>query len=274
MERQYSEGEPQGDGAVTSTTFGFTSELDMSSARAGQTPGGAPSALHLVPLDQLATPTADAPCADGFLTASDGFLSSGSLALPAAGDDALLSWRSCAAVHSLSLDGASEGCAGLRSGSFLDPRSRSFVEPRSRSFVEPRSGSFVDPRRDMTLQQLHAAIGSIMSTDEELYAKLQAGLRGISSLAQETRELVVTRDVTGATTINQYVVVKTLGRGSFGKVKLCLNTLDGRLYAVKARWGRASSAGGGGGRALQALRCLCGSSQLQRHILEASKRPC
>ncbi|EFJ50738.1 serine/threonine protein kinase 3, partial [Volvox carteri f. nagariensis] len=34
--------------------------------------------------------------------------------------------------------------------------------------------------------------------------------------------------------INQYVVVKTLGRGAFGKVKLCLNTLDGQLYAVKA----------------------------------------
>ena len=38
--------------------------------------------------------------------------------------------------------------------------------------------------------------------------------------------------------INQYVVVKTLGRGAFGKVKLCLNTLDGQLYAVKVRvWG-------------------------------------
>ena len=35
--------------------------------------------------------------------------------------------------------------------------------------------------------------------------------------------------------MNQYVVVKTLGRGSFGKVKLCLNTMDGLMYAVKVR---------------------------------------
>ena len=35
------------------------------------------------------------------------------------------------------------------------------------------------------------------------------------------------------------MVVKTLGRGSYGKVKLCLNTLDGQLYAIKARvWGK------------------------------------
>lgn len=41
------------------------------------------------------------------------------------------------------------------------------------------------------------------------------------------------RDKTGATVINQYVVVKTLGRGAFGKVKLCLNTVDNQLYAIK-----------------------------------------
>lgn len=68
-----------------------------------------------------------------------------------------------------------------------------------------------------------------------MYAKLQAGLQGINSLAKETKRLLVKRDVTGATCINQYVVVKTLGRGSFGKVKLCFNTLDGHLYAIKVR---------------------------------------
>jgi hypothetical protein len=81
--------------------------------------------------------------------------------------------------------------------------------------------------------QLQRAIEKIMVSDGEMYAKLQAGLKGIHSLARETDRLTVARDVTGATCINQYVVVKTLGRGSYGKVKLCLNTLDGQLYAIK-----------------------------------------
>jgi hypothetical protein len=81
--------------------------------------------------------------------------------------------------------------------------------------------------------QLQRAIEKIMVSDGEMYAKLQAGLKGIHSLARETDRLTVARDVTGATCINQYVVVKTLGRGSYGKVKLCLNTLDGHLYAIK-----------------------------------------
>ncbi|KAF6252984.1 kinase-like domain-containing protein [Scenedesmus sp. NREL 46B-D3] len=75
-----------------------------------------------------------------------------------------------------------------------------------------------------------------------MYAKLQAGLKGIHSLARETDRLTVARDVTGATCINQYVVVKTLGRGSYGKVKLCLNTLDGHLYAIKPAAAAAAAA--------------------------------
>jgi hypothetical protein len=87
----------------------------------------------------------------------------------------------------------------------------------------------------MSLLQLQRAIEKIMVSDGEMYAKLQAGLKGIHSLARETSKLTVARDVTGATCINQYVVVKTLGRGSYGKVKLCLNTFDGQLYAIKVR---------------------------------------
>ncbi len=58
-----------------------------------------------------------------------------------------------------------------------------------------------------------------------------------ATYTQETTKLDFGRDASGATVINQYVVVKTLGRGAFGKVKLCLNTLNGQLYAVKV--GRA-----------------------------------
>jgi hypothetical protein len=120
--------------------------------------------------------------------------------------EALLSWRQ-KALGSFSMDGASD-TGNLRSASF-------------------------DSRRNMTLQQLQKAIKDIMLTDGEMYAKLEAGLQGIGSLARETKQLRMNRDVTGATCINQYVVVKTLGRGSFGKVKLCLNTVDGQLYAIK-----------------------------------------
>ncbi|GAB4817522.1 hypothetical protein N2152v2_004568 [Parachlorella kessleri] len=38
----------------------------------------------------------------------------------------------------------------------------------------------------------------------------------------------------GTTFLNQYVVVDTLGRGTYGNVKLCLNVTDDTLYAVKA----------------------------------------
>ena len=37
----------------------------------------------------------------------------------------------------------------------------------------------------------------------------------------------------GCTFVNQYVVVKTLGQGAYGKVKLCLNSEDHNLYALK-----------------------------------------
>lgn len=86
-----------------------------------------------------------------------------------------------------------------------------------------------------SLVSLQKTVESLMLQDNEVMRKVQASMRGISSLAKETNKLEVGRDATGATCINQYVVVKTLGRGSFGKVKLCLNTLDGQLYAVKVR---------------------------------------
>lgn len=37
----------------------------------------------------------------------------------------------------------------------------------------------------------------------------------------------------GTTFINNYIVVDTLGRGTFGKVKLCLNAADDQLVAIK-----------------------------------------
>lgn len=37
------------------------------------------------------------------------------------------------------------------------------------------------------------------------------------------------------TFVNQYVVIKYLGKGANGRVFLCLDMCDTRLYAVKAR---------------------------------------
>ena len=58
----------------------------------------------------------------------------------------------------------------------------------------------------------------------------------------------------GVAFINEYAMVKTLGRGSFGEVKLALNTLDQQLYALKllpkTRRGRR---GAGRGPGLQPL---------------------
>ncbi|KAG7673052.1 hypothetical protein Ndes2526B_g05377 [Nannochloris sp. 'desiccata'] len=50
--------------------------------------------------------------------------------------------------------------------------------------------------------------------------------------AAPTERLTVTK-IGGCTLVNQYLVVQYLGRGTSGKVYLCIDVLDRRLYAVK-----------------------------------------
>lgn len=61
--------------------------------------------------------------------------------------------------------------------------------------------------------------------------------------------------------VNQYLVVKFLGRGACGKVFLCLNTYDLRLYAMKVRDARQPRVLGGRNRTRGLLpprsRCKC-----------------
>ncbi|KAL2644571.1 hypothetical protein R1flu_012158 [Riccia fluitans] len=52
-------------------------------------------------------------------------------------------------------------------------------------------------------------------------------------LLHTTNRLRRTTDSVGLKYVNQYIVIKILGRGTYGKVKLCLNTMDCKLYAVK-----------------------------------------
>jgi hypothetical protein len=132
--------------------------------------------------------------------------------------------------HAAAGGGAASTFGGSSVGGFA-ARAGSTAGGGRRASCDPVSSG-----QQMSLLQLQRAIEKIMVSDGEMYAKLQAGLKGIHSLARETNRLTVARDVTGATCINQYVVVKTLGRGSYGKVKLCLNTFDGQLYAIKVGW--------------------------------------
>lgn len=55
---------------------------------------------------------------------------------------------------------------------------------------------------------------------------------------RETTTLRIDK-VKGCMFVNQYLVVRFLGRGACGKVFLCLNTYDLRLYAMKVGGGGA-----------------------------------
>ena len=49
---------------------------------------------------------------------------------------------------------------------------------------------------------------------------------------RETKSLKLAK-LRGCTFVNQYVVIKYLGRGACGRVFLCMDMNDNRLYAVK-----------------------------------------
>ena len=49
---------------------------------------------------------------------------------------------------------------------------------------------------------------------------------------RETTSLKLAK-LRGCTFVNQYVVIKYLGRGACGRVFLCMDMTDNRLYAVK-----------------------------------------
>ena len=59
-------------------------------------------------------------------------------------------------------------------------------------------------------------------------------MRGLSQLraCRETASLKLAK-LRGCTFVNQYVVIKYLGRGACGRVFLCMDMTDNRLYAVK-----------------------------------------
>ena len=58
-------------------------------------------------------------------------------------------------------------------------------------------------------------------------------------MCRETGRLRLAK-LAGVTFVNQYVVIKYLGKGANGRVFLCLDMADTRLYAVKVRTAAAS----------------------------------
>ncbi len=54
----------------------------------------------------------------------------------------------------------------------------------------------------------------------------------LRSCIRETHSLRLAK-LRGVTFVNQYVVIKYLGKGANGRVFLCLDMCDSRLYAVK-----------------------------------------
>lgn len=57
-------------------------------------------------------------------------------------------------------------------------------------------------------------------------------MRPMMGVCRETTSLNLAK-LRGVTFVNQYVVIKYLGKGANGRVFLCLDMCDNRLYAVK-----------------------------------------
>lgn len=53
------------------------------------------------------------------------------------------------------------------------------------------------------------------------------------SLTKETTKVNIGRNSHGNKLVNQYALIKNLGAGAYGKVKLCVDVLDEKFYAIK-----------------------------------------
>ena len=92
----------------------------------------------------------------------------------------------------------------------------------------------------------------------------------LEPLHRETASLKLAK-LRGVTFVNQYVVIKYLGKGANGRVFLCLDMCDTRLYAVKAR--RAPRPPGLGYRAPRtSLLCALRSARLAWARLVAARQ--
>eukprot|EP01025_Chloroclados_australasicus_P009882 TRINITY_DN1383_c0_g1_i1.p1 TRINITY_DN1383_c0_g1~~TRINITY_DN1383_c0_g1_i1.p1 ORF type:complete len:679 (+),score=95.20 TRINITY_DN1383_c0_g1_i1:281-2317(+) len=98
------------------------------------------------------------------------------------------------------------------------------------------TGDQNSPRKQQDpADQLKQQLLSMLVSNPEIEKRIQdvVSSEGDVDLATTTKTLDVKVDKTGAYCINQYIMIKTLGEGAIGTVKLCYNTMDKKLYAVK-----------------------------------------
>ncbi|KAI3434951.1 hypothetical protein D9Q98_003005 [Chlorella vulgaris] len=96
--------------------------------------------------------------------------------------------------------------------------------------ASPHSAGRVTPRDTVCSLSATGSVGSVMRLRQESLFGL--GAAPSSEPVKDSKQLRLCK-VSGVTFVNQYMVIKFLGRGSSGRVFLCMSLEDYRLYAVK-----------------------------------------
>ncbi|KAJ4977780.1 hypothetical protein NE237_008560 [Protea cynaroides] len=90
----------------------------------------------------------------------------------------------------------------------------------------PPNGEATDP--------LHGIDSRSKRSEEILMRRLQSGNLCREVPVKETNHLIRSEDENGNKMINEYVRVRRIGSGSYGKVVLYQSSVDGKCYAIKA----------------------------------------
>lgn len=117
----------------------------------------------------------------------------------------------------------------------LDLQSQVSVDSRDGLSIEPFFSKFYDDADEALEGSEMGNGGETEENGSSLHPSLghrKSNDTSWKSSFKKTRQLQI-GVLEGTTFLNNYIVVDTLGRGSYGKVKLCLNVADDCLYAVK-----------------------------------------
>eukprot|EP00243_Klebsormidium_subtile_P004773 TRINITY_DN18925_c0_g1_i1.p1 TRINITY_DN18925_c0_g1~~TRINITY_DN18925_c0_g1_i1.p1 ORF type:complete len:815 (-),score=132.87 TRINITY_DN18925_c0_g1_i1:446-2890(-) len=136
--------------------------------------------------------------------------------------------------------------AGLRSGAFSEHLFRSNSSPGTHTTAgdtlraELLQGDLItcsarSPPLGLMKSQSATAYGRSSGRFASLQLQRSESLRSEDSLnrVKETHQIKEGEDVDGHKTVNQYVKLRRLGTGSYGKVVLHKDSITGKLYAMK-----------------------------------------